>query len=194
MAAHPQHWITPEEYLEIERAAELKHEYYNGRIWDRAGGSYWHSLIAANFSRELGNALKGKPCAVLTSDLRISVSPQGLYTYPDVAVVCAEPKFVDGRKDTLANPTLLVEVLSPSTEAHDRGFKSAQYRTLASLQEYVLVAQNEARVEVFNRQSNGNWLLTEFAGLDAVAHFESVGARVPLAQIYEKVQFGEGGA
>lgn len=193
MAAHPQNWISPEEYLEIERAAEFKHEYYNGRMYAMAGGSYWHSVISGNLAAALNAALRTRPCVVTTSDLRINVSREGLYTYPDVAVVCGEPEFVDGRNDTLANPALVIEVLSPSTEAYDRGFKSSQYRTLAPLQEYVLVSQTEARVEVFSRQINGNWLLTEFAGLDSIARFESVDASVPLAEIYAKVRFGEEG-
>src|SRR5258707_36170 len=137
MSAQPQARLTPEQYLEIERAAsEVRSEYYRGRMSAMAGASYKHVLITGNLSRGLGKALKKSQCAVGANDLRMRVSPEGLYTYPDVVVVCGEPKFADDWTDTLLNPVLLIEVLSPSTEAYDRGFKSAQYRTLESLQEY----------------------------------------------------------
>ncbi len=112
-----------------------------------------------------------------------------MYTYPDLAVVCGEPRLLDGRKDTLLNPALVVEVLSPSTEAYDRGFKAAQYRGIESLDEYALVWRTEPRVEVYRRQPGGHWLLSEFIGIDSACQFESVGAVVPLAEIYDKVTF-----
>jgi Uma2 family endonuclease len=190
MSAHAQPSLTPEEYLEIERAAEFKSEYYNGRMYAMSGGSYGHWLIIANLAGELRTALKKTPCAVGSSDLRLRVSPGGLYTYPDVVVVCGEPKFADDQKDTLLNPTFLAEVLSPSTEAYDRGFKSAQYRMLESLQEYALVSQTEPRLEVFRRQTGGGWLLSEFAGLNAVCRFDSLDRQVALTDIFERVTFG----
>jgi Uma2 family endonuclease len=189
MAAQPQALLTPEQYLELERAAETRHEYYNGEVFAMAGGSLRHAVVSQNFARELGNALKQRPCLVMSSDVRIRVAVDGLYTYPDVVVVCDPPKFVDNRSDTLLNPTLLVEVLSPSTEAHDRGFKFAQYRTIEGLQEYVLVSQAEARVEVFRRQEDGNWLMSEAIGLDAICELRSVDCRIGLDEIYAKVEF-----
>jgi len=189
MSAQPQPHLTPDQYLEAERAAEFRSEYYNGHIYAMSGGSYRHAQIIGGLVRELGNALKNRPCSVVSSDLRLRVSPDGLYTYPDVVVICGDPKFADDRSDTLLNPTLIVEVLSPSTEAYDRGFKSAQYRTLESLEEYVLVAQAEPRVEVFRRQPGGHWLLSEAIGLEAVCRFESLECAVPLADIYDKVTF-----
>ena len=120
----------------------------------------------------------------------MAVSEDGLYTYPDVVMMCGEPKYTGKRKETLLTPTSLIEVLSPSTEAEDRGFKSAQYRRIESLKEYALVSQDEPRVEVFRRQDGGHWLLSEFAGLESVAHFESVGLRIPFSEIYAKVIFG----
>ena len=153
MAAHTQHWLTPEEYLEIERAADERHEYYRGQMYLMPGGSLRHSVISTNILSELSNALKRRPCIVVNSDMRMRVAEDGLYTYPDISVVCGDPKFADRRTDTLLNPSLIVEVLSPSTERKDRGFKFAQYRTLASLQEYALVSQEEHRVEVFRRQA-----------------------------------------
>jgi Uma2 family endonuclease len=122
--------------------------------------------------------------------VRVRVDPGGLYTYPDVVVVCGEPIYADNQRDTLLNPVLLVEVPSPSTEAYDRGFKSAQYRTMASLQEYVLVSQTEPRVEVFRRRAEGDWLLSESIGLDSFCRLESVGCTLSLAAVYENVTFG----
>jgi Uma2 family endonuclease len=190
MSAQPQPRLTPEQYLEAERAAEFKHEYYNGQIYAMSGGSYRHGQIIGNVTTELTNGLKRRPCSVVPQDLRLRVSPDGLYTYPDVIVICGDPRFADNRQDTLLNPALIVEVLSPSTEAYDRGFKSAQYRTVESLEEYALVSQAEPRVEVFRRQPGGHWLLSEAIGLDAVCHFESLECSVPLAEIYAKVTFG----
>jgi Uma2 family endonuclease len=154
-----------------------------------AGGTYRHSKLTHSLSRRLGNALEGRPCEVSGSDIRVCTSPEGLYTHPDIVVVCGEPKFADGRKDTLLNPTLIVEVLAYSTEGYDRGFKFAQYRSIESLQEYALVSQAEPRVEVFRRQPGGHWLLSESVGLDAVCPFDSVGVSVALAEIYDKVAF-----
>src|ERR1700687_5113392 len=162
MSAHPQPRLTPEQYLERERAAQdVRSEYYNGRVYAMSGASYRHVMLISSLSHHLRNALGTSPCSVGTNDLRVRVSTDGLYTYPDVVVVCGEPRFVDGLADTLLNPILIIEVLSPSTEAYDRGFKFAQYRTLESLQEYALVSQSEARVEIFRRQPSGDWLLSE---------------------------------
>lgn len=191
MAAQPHRWITPEEYLEIERAAEFRHEYYAGQMFLMPGGTLRHAIIIANAAGELRSALKKRPCIVTNSDMRMRVAEDGLYTYPDVSVVWQEPKFADRRTDTLLNPALIVEVLSPSTESRDRGFKFAQYRKLESLTEYALISQDEARVEVFRRRENGEWALAEFVGMDAVARFESVEAAIPLAELYAKVRFEE---
>jgi Uma2 family endonuclease len=158
-------------------------------MYAMSGGSVPHSLIAGNLGRELSVALKKRPCMVFSSDLRVRVTPEGLYTYPDLSVVCSEPRLLDGRSDTLLNPALVIEVLSPSTEAYDRGFRSAQYRRVESLEEYALVSQTEPRVEIFRRQDAGHWLLSEFVGLEAACLFDSVQVSVPLAEIYDKVAF-----
>jgi Uma2 family endonuclease len=194
MSAQPQPRLTPDQYLEAERGAEFRSEYYNGHIYAMSGGSYQHFQIIGNIAGELHAALKKRSCSVGASDLRLRVSPDGLYTYPDVVVICGDPRFADDRRDTLLNPTLILEVLSPSTEAYDRGFKSAQYRTLESLEEYVLVSQAEPRVEVFRRQPGGHWLLSEAIGLQAVCRFESLDCAVPLADVYDKVTFSADGA
>ncbi len=189
MSAHPQPRLTPEEYLELDRASEFRNEYYNGRMYAMSGGSVPHAIIIGNLTRETGNALRGRPCFVAPSDLRVRVSSDGLYTYPDVVVVCGEIEVLDGRKDTVLNPILIIEVLSPGTEAYDRGFKSAQYRTLETLQEYALVSQSEPRVEIFRRQSSGDWLLSEAVGLEAVCRLNSVDSNVKLSEIYANVTF-----
>jgi Uma2 family endonuclease len=194
MSAQPHPRLTEEEYLKIERAAEFKSEYYDGRMYAMSGGSYAHGQIVPNLGAELRQGLKSRDYSVTTSVVRLRVSPRGFYTYPDIAVVCGSPQFADDQADTLLNPTLLVEVLSPSTEAHDRGFKFAQYRQLDSLQEYALVSQTEPRVEIFRRQGAKEWVLSEACGLDATCRFESVDCQVALAEIYYQVSFSAGEA
>ncbi len=189
MSAHPVTRITPEEYLAADRAADFKSEYYDGLMYAMASGKAVHSAIIWNVTAGLHQALRERPCIVYPTELRLRVSPAGLYTYPDVMVVCGEPSFADDQNDTLLNPTLIVEVLLPSTEAHDRGFKFAQYRKLESLREYVLVAQTEPRVEKFLRHSMGQWVLSEHKGLEAVCHLESTGCQIPLAEVYYKIPF-----
>lgn len=186
VATQMQH--TPEQYLALERKAETKSEYINGRIYAMAGASREHNLIALNTAGELRTQLRERPCETYMSDMRVKVNATGLYTCPDVAVVCAEPRFAGDHRDTLLNPTVLVEVLSPSTEAYDRGDKFAHYRRLDSLQEYVLIAQDRVRVEHYARQGD-QWLLTEFSGADDVLALVKVQCGVPLREIYAKVDF-----
>ena len=192
MSAHAQPRLTPEQYLEIERAAERKSEYYNGRMYAMAGASAAHVLVTANLTGEVRSALKGRPCLVFHSDLRVRVPPAVLYAYPDLAVVCGKPAYAEPGRDTLLNPTAIIEVLSPSTEAYDRGLKFALYRKIESLQEYVLVSQTDARIEVFRRKPGEKWELSEFTGLDAVCQFESLDCSVALSEVYQNVPFEEG--
>jgi Uma2 family endonuclease len=188
MSAFPQR-LTPEEYLAIERAAEFKSEYYNGRMYAMAGTSYRHALLVTNLVVTISSEIGGRPCAVISTDLRVRVQPGGLYTYLDIVVFCGDSKFVDTELDTLLNPTVIIEVLSPFTEAYDRGFKASQYRTLASLQEYALVSQTEPRIEVFRRQEGREWLFSESVGLDATCRLESVGCSIALSAVYRKITF-----
>ena len=153
-----------------------------------SGASWEHTLIAANILSELRQRLKGGPCRVFGSDLRVKAAKAGHYAYPDVTVVCEEPKFEDEVFDTLLNPKVIVEVLSDSTERYDRGEKFKSYRTLESLQEYVLVGQNQPFLERFVRQADDSWLLTTFVGLDAETVFQSIDVRVPLAEVYAGVK------
>lgn len=181
--------ITPEQYLVQERAAAFKSEFLRGEVFSMAGGSPNHSLIAANFVGACWQSLKGKPCKVFNSDLRVKVNASGLYTYPDASIVCGELQFDDAQKDTLTNPTVLIEVLSESTEKYDRGAKSGHYRQIAALQEIVLISQDEPLVERFTRQANGGWLLIESRELSDEVHLQSVGISITLSELYRDVAF-----
>jgi Uma2 family endonuclease len=190
MSAQPQPRLTPEEYLELDRASQVRSEYYDGRMYAMAGGTHDHGIIVFETAHQIANAIEGRPCLVTVENVRVQVAPDGLYTYPDVVVVCGKTRYRDGHSDTILNPILLIEVLSPSTEAYDRGFKAAQYRTIESLQEYAFVSQSEPRVEIYRRGSANEWVLTEFIGLEASALFRSVECAIPLAKIYDKATFG----
>ncbi|HEX3314037.1 MAG TPA: Uma2 family endonuclease [Gemmataceae bacterium] len=188
MSTAPTRRITPQEYLAIERAAETRSEYDAGEMFAMSGASWHHNLVKDNLAREIGQQLKEGPCRVVTSDLRVKVDATGLYTYPDIVVVCDEPHFEDDVHDTLLNPRVVIEVLSDSTEKYDRGKKFGHYQRVASLQEYVLVAQDEPVVERYERQPTG-WLLTTVRGLDAEFAFASIAATVSLREIYRGVTF-----
>ena len=182
-------FLTPEQYLEIERKAEYKSQYYNGEMFAMAGARSPHNLITTNVTRELSQQLRPRPCLVYSSDQRVLVAPTGLYTYPDIVVVCGEPRFLDGQLDTLLNPTLIVEVLSPSTEAFDRGPKFGHYRAIESLKDYLMVSSELIGAELFTRQSDGRWtLMTEANRQEDTIELESVGCRLKLADLYEKVE------
>ncbi|HXM69953.1 MAG TPA: Uma2 family endonuclease [Thermoanaerobaculia bacterium] len=189
MTVHTKHYVTPEEYLALERAAERKSEYLDGELVGMTGASRRHSLIAANVIREIGQQLKGRPCEVLSGDMRIWVLATGLYTYADVVAVCGEPALADGHFDTLTNPTVLVEVLSPSTKDYDRGTKFVHYRALDSLREYLLVSQDQPRVEHYLKKKDGDWLLSEKTDLAASVVLPSIGCRLAMAEIYDRVRF-----
>lgn len=187
MSAVPKQFITPEEYLAIERKADFRSEYWNGEMFAMAGAKYEHSLVKDNLARETGLQLKAGPCQVVTSDLRVKVSDTGLYTYPDIVILCSEPKFEDSTFDTLLNPQVLVEVLSDSTERYDRGAKFKHYRQIHSLREYILVAQDQMLLERYVRQSDDSWLLTVFSDPAKPFEYATVSARILLADIYRGV-------
>jgi Uma2 family endonuclease len=176
--------LTPAEYLAGERASAQKSEYFRGEIFAMAGGSPRHNRIIANLIREVDSQLVDGPCFTYPSDQRVRIPETGLYTYPDVSVVCGEPIFEEG--DTLVNPILLVEVLSENTEGYDRGAKWAHYRRLPSLREYVLVSQDRPRIERYVRHEGG-WEFTEECGLDAEVQLASVPARLSLSRVYNRV-------
>lgn len=187
MPLQPKTYITPDEYLELERNSEYKSEYFNGEIFAMGGASPRHVLIVTNVVSELRSQLKNQPCTVYSTDLRVSVSPTGLYTYPDVVVVCGDPQFSDSRKDTLINPILIVEVLSKSTKNYDRGEKFEQYRTIDSFKEYVLVAQDKHHVEHYIKQPDNTWVLSETNWIENNIELTSIGCNLKLGEIYDKV-------
>lgn len=188
MSLQPKTHLTPEEYLALERKAEYKSEYFAGEMFAMARASERHVLVVTNVVAELRGQLRHRPCTVYSTDLRVRVSPTGLYTYPDVIVVCGQAQFADDQKDTLLNPTLIVEVLSESTKDYDRGGKFEHYRTLASLSEYVLIAQNKYHVEHFVRQPDNRWLLWETNRLEDTIHLPSIECALALIEVYDKVE------
>jgi Uma2 family endonuclease len=180
--------LTPEQYLAIERQSGFKSEYLNGFITAMSGASRAHNRIAGNVYRKLSDQLENRPCEAFISDLRLCVNPTGLYTYPDVMVVCGETEYLDEEVDTLLNPTLVIEVLSPTTESYDRGAKFGHYRRLTSLKEYVLISQDQILVERFTRHGD-DWLLSVQDDLADTLRLESIDCSVPLREIYAKVSF-----
>jgi Uma2 family endonuclease len=184
---------TPEEYLRRERDVVEKHEFDHGEVFAMSGGTPQHSLIIANVGRELGIALKGKPCRVYDSNLRVRTLRAGHYAYPDISVVCGPMQFdpIDTRKETATNPTLLVEVMSPSTETWDRGGKFASYQSIESLKEYVLVTSDAARIEVYRRQPDGQWLYAATDGVNAVTRLRSIDVELSHAEVYAGADFEE---
>lgn len=181
-------YVTPEEYLAFERAAEYKNEYVDGEIFAMTGASRKHNLIAMNSGGSLWQQLKGKPCEVYVSDMRVHVPATGLYTYPDVVVVCGEPQLEDEHLDTLLNPVLIVEVLSKSTARYDRTGKFSDYRSIPSFAEYLLVWQDEHRVEQYSKQTDGRWMLTDYRSREDVAQLDSIHCSLSLKEIYDKVE------
>ena len=182
--------FTPQEYLTLERASlELKSEYVDGHILAVARVNLTHNLIVTNLARELGTRLRGGPCSAFLSRMRIKVRATEMYAYPDVVVVCGEPRLEDDHFDTLLNPTVIIEVLSPSTERYDRGERWAHFRRLETLQMYVLIAQDRMRVETFTRRGD-EWIYAESSGADGVLSLPAVGFAVPLDALYEDVLTG----
>jgi Uma2 family endonuclease len=182
-------YITPEEYLAIERAAEYKNEYVNGEIFAMTGASRKHNLIVGNIYSELRQQLKGKDCEAYPGEMRVKAPLARSYVYPDIVVVCGEPQFEDSYFDTLLNPTLVVEVLSKSTESYNRFAKSAYYRTIESLAEYLLVAQEEYRVEQYVKQADGRWLISDVRSLENFIELTSIDCSLALRDLYERVSF-----
>lgn len=181
--------LTPEEYLEIERRAEERSEYYEGETFLLAGASRPHNRIATNVATALDRQLAGRDCDVYSADLRVLVDATGLYTYPDVVVTCGEELFADAHEDVLLNPLVIFEILSPTTEAYDRGRKFEQYQQIASLAEYVLVAQDTPRLEHYAKQASG-WLYTDVHGVDGRLELAAVGCSLRLSEVYRRVPFG----
>lgn len=186
MTAVAKAYVTEAEYLARERAAETRSEYVNGEIVMMTGASYVHSEVVGGLLTAIRTRLRGTPCRAVGQDLRIRVSETGLYTYPDIVLFCGSPKFSDGRSDTLINPTVIFEVLSPSTESWDRGGKFQHYQRIETLQEYILVTQDAPRIERFKRDG-AHWRYERIDGLDAVLTLDTPPLQLPLSEIYEGV-------
>jgi len=192
MSTVPKSLVTPDEYLQRERHAEFKSEYYRGETFAMAGASADHNLIVSNCIVNIGSQLKKRPCRVYPSDLRLKVQATGLFTYPDVTVVCGEPQFEYDRGDVLTNPVLIIEVLSDSTEAYDRGAKFEIYRTIPSLQHYVLIAQDRISVESFTRTTADEWILRARQELNGSIRLDTIDCDLSLAEVYDKVDLKKG--
>ncbi len=191
MVTPAREYVTPEEYLARERAAETKSEYYGGHIFAMADGSEEHNLICSNLVRLLGNQLAPRGCRTYTSDMRVLVEESGLYTYPDVTVVCGKPQFASDRHDTLVNPLVVVEVVSPSSREYDRGYKAEMYRSRESLRAYVIVEQDRRYVEVHTRGEAGAWLLTSAREPDAAIWIPPIDCVLRLEEVYAQVELPE---
>lgn len=181
--------MTEAEYLAFERQSEIKHQFIDGEIYAMSGASEDHNLVVGNILASVRPQIRGKKCKIYPSDMKVRTPATGSYTYPDVTVVCGESQFDDKQKDVLLNPTVIIEVLSPSTEGFDRGLKFQRYREIDSLQEYILIAQDSPHIERFLRQGNGQWLLSEADGLDASLELTSIGCTLKLEEVYEQVSF-----
>ena len=181
----PTHY-TAEDYLTLERCASYKSEFLDGQIYAMTGASRKHNLVSGNIYRELSLQLKKHPCEAYINAMRVKAAEAHSYHYPDIAVACGTPQFEDVYVDTLLNPTLLIEVLSPSTEAFDRGGKFAHYRKIRSLQEYLLVAQDQPSIERYVRQGDV-WILSEAVGLAASIPLDSIDCVLSLREVYDKV-------
>lgn len=184
-------FLSPEQYLEIERKADFKSEYYHGEMFAMSGGSRRHDRITVQLTFLVVQHLRGKTCETFSANMRVLATPVGLYTYPDLSVACEEPQFADTHVDTLINPTLLVEILSPSTEDYDRGKKAKLYRAIPSLRELLFVAQDSYEVELYRRQTDGTWSLIEAKGLESAIPLTSIGYTLSLRELYENITLAD---
>src|ERR1700722_4745315 len=189
MASSPVTKVTEEEYLALDRAAEVRSEFLDGEMWAMSGGSMQHSQLGMNLSGLLYNALLEGDCQAFTPDFRVRVAPGRMYAYPDITVVCGKPLLADNQQDTLLNPTVIFEILSPSTEKYDRGVKFQFYRAIQSLRDYVLVSQDRVLIEKYTRTEAGTWTLRDYQRLEDAFTIESIDTRLPVGPIYHRVEF-----
>lgn len=192
MSAVPERYYSLDEYFTLEDSGEGKHEFYQGVIYAMTGASARHNHLAANVITSINNQLRGKPCVVYAGDLRVKIEATNLYTYPDASVICGPLQYDGTRSDTVTNPTIIIEVLSPSTEDYDRGKKFQHYRTIRSLRAYLVIAQDAMRVEYYARKDDHQWLLTEYSSPEQAIPLDAIQATVTLDEIYDKVDFDEG--
>lgn len=181
--------FTAEEYLHLERHSEIRHEFLDGTVYAMSGGSPAHSTICFNLAVIVGSQLRGTNCRGFSSDMKVRAGDASLYAYPDLTLVCGEPRFHNEHVDVLTNPSVIFEVLSRSTEAYDRGEKFERYKTIETLTDYVLVSQDAPRLEHFLRRPDGTWSRSEAGGLESSLGIASVNCRLPLAEVYDRVEF-----
>jgi Uma2 family endonuclease len=189
MSTQPMPCLTPEQYLEIERAAEFRSEYMYGEMFAMSGGTLNHARIVWNLASRLADQLRGRPCEAAAKDLRVYIAPEDAYLYPDIVVACGPIRFQDKRRDAIVDATAIIEVLSPSTRNFDRGEKFGFYRSLASFADYLLLAQDTIRAEHHARQPDGSWLFREFTDPGDVIELKSIDCRLGLESLYERVVF-----
>ena len=187
--AQPLPHYDEDEYLQMERQAASRHEFLDGLVYAMAGESPNHSRICVNLTREVSTALKRRNCEAFSPNMKVRTGQGGLYSYPDLSVVCGESRFHDLYRDVLLNPIVIFEVLSPSTAAYDEGEKFLRYQTIDSLRAYVLVSQTLAFIRLYERDNDGNWRETTIRGLDGVLHLEVLDCAIPLAEIYDRIEF-----
>lgn len=179
--------ITPEQYLVLERDSDIRNEYYAGEIFAMAGAGREHNQISANIVRILGNQLLERPCSVFSSDMKVKIQELEKYTYPDIVIACEQEEYEDENNDVLLNPLVIIEILSDSTEAYDRGDKFAHYQIISSFTEYLLVSQYFCRVEKFLRRRDDSWIYTKYHSMEDAVKIEAVNCDLPVAEVYRKV-------
>lgn len=184
--------FSAKDYLDYERFSPERHEFLDGSVYAMAGESPRHSTICFNLYALLGTQLRGKRCRGFSPNMKIATNEKGLFSYPDLAIVCGKPIFHDEKGDVLLNPTVIFEVLSPSTENYDRGEKFLRYTNfIETLEDYVLISQDKPLIEHFSKQPNGGWKKTEIEGLDSILKLASIECEIPLGELYDLVEFSE---
>ncbi len=181
--------ITPDEYLKFEKNSEFKHEYFDGEIFAMVGASLNHNRISFNLSRELGNQLKNSSCEGFSGDMRVKVKEIEKYTYPDIVVACDKIELEENGVDTLLNPIVIMEILSDSTEAYDRGLKFEHYQLIGSLQEYILISQHSCTVVRYLRNQDDSWNYKKHTDMNKILKLESIKCELSLSEIYHRVEF-----
>ena len=184
-------YVSPEDYLIMERASQEKHEYFKGEVFAVSGASWEHNIIAKNISTIILSFLKGSPCDMFGSDLRIHIPENTLYTYPDFSIICGKPEVTDKEKDTAVKPSVIIEILSKSTKDYDRGSKFMLYRSIKTLKEYITIDSLSFSVEIYTRQENNTWLLSEFKQLSDSFVISTISLILQLKDVYEDVSIDE---
>ncbi|MBK8669212.1 MAG: Uma2 family endonuclease [Saprospiraceae bacterium] len=183
--------VSPEQYLDSERLALEKHEFYRGEIFAMSGATFRHNQIFKNTYINLGSKLKGKPCQPYGSDLRIHIPKNSFFTYPDISIICGQPEMTDTIKDTVVNPSVIMEILSKSTYDYDKGQKFTLYRDIVSLKEYILIDSMSVRVEHYYKNDDGSWTLKDYRTIDDKIHIQTIAADLLLSDVYTVVVWEE---